>query len=130
MRDMAKINPIDILDDITDLDTKKLIMKVLKDESLSNKEKEEVIKEILLSYSDDLDSSQDSSDESMSDSMDLSDDNHRYSSTLVFDKIANTSFFVNSDKEVLEYLISKKRNLEDVVVYKKQKGKITFENSN
>lgn len=127
---MAKINPIDILDDITDLDTKKLIMKVLKDESLSNKEKEEVIKEILLSYSDDLDSSQDSSDESMSDSMDLSDDNHRYSSTLVFDKIANTSFFVNSDKEVLEYLISKKRNLEDVVVYKKQKGKITFENSN
>ena len=126
--DMAKKDLINILENLTDLDTKKLISDILKDKSISDTEKEEIISDILLS--NDSSENKQHEDDVFSDKMQTEEKIEDFSSFLLFDTESNTSVFLKSEKAVMDYIISRSLSLKQVVVYRKQKVRLSLESSN
>ena len=118
---MAKKDLISNLDNLTDPDIKKLIVKVLRDESISESEKEQIIRTIL------------SENESSTDEDQVQEEVKStlvYGSHLLFDMVNDNQLFVNSDEEVLNYIMENNLSMSDVVIYRKQKAKFSLEISN
>lgn len=123
---MAKKDLINILENLTDLDTKKLIGDILKDKSISDTEKEEIISDILLNE----DSEESTQEELLTDQMQEEQSKEDFSTFLLFDTASNSSVFLKSEKAVMDYIISRSLSLKEVIVYRKQKVRLSLESSN
>lgn len=115
---MAKKDLISNIDNLTDPDIKKLISKVLRDESISEKEKEQIIRNIL------------SENESLTNENQEESQALVYGSHLLFDIVNDNQIFLDSDEDVLNYIVKNELSISDVVIYRKQKAKFSLETSN